>query len=225
VRFIVYADSETEPESDNNFTNWVDPANSNARSYLIDQTKGYQNNLDIIRSRQSDLIFIAGDLVETGGEQRDWDEFWRHNSNDNSIASETPIMAALGNHEYYEGPYLDKYNQPGSERAVKRFLTYFESPENNSPDVEQEGRYYCMKYGPVTFIILDVCNNDTNKSANDTNCYLLGEKDPDGGKAPDFSVGSQQYSWLIERLTESQLESIFTFVIFNHAPYSCGPHG
>ncbi len=35
----------------------------------------------------------------------------------------------------YEGPYLDRYNQPGSERAVKRFQTYFDSPTNNSSNV------------------------------------------------------------------------------------------
>jgi 3',5'-cyclic AMP phosphodiesterase CpdA len=228
IRFIVYADSETEPESTGKFANWVDPISGSSRTYLIDMNSGYQNNLDVIKSHHPDIIFIAGDLVETGGEQRDWDEFWRHNTSQNSeqsIAGKVAIMAALGNHEYYEGPYLDQYNQPGSERAVKRFLTYFESPANNSPNVEQEGRYYYIKYGPATFIVLDVCNNSPNKSGDDTNFYLLGENDPNGGNAPDFILGSQQYNWLKARLIESQLYSIFTFIIFHHAPYSSGPHG
>ncbi len=228
IRFIVYSDSETEPESTGNLTNWADPISGNSRPYLIDQTTGYQNNLDMIKSRNPDIIFIAGDLVESGGEQRDWDEFWQHNTNQNnekSIAGEIPIMATLGNHDYFEGPYLDQYNQPGSERAVKRFLTYFESPANNSPSIEQEGRYYSIKYGPATFIVLDVCNNSTNKSGDDTNFYLLGENDPDGGNAPDFGPGSQQYNWLENKLIESQRESLFTFVLFHHAPYSSGPHG
>jgi 3',5'-cyclic AMP phosphodiesterase CpdA len=228
IRFIVYGDPETEPESINNFTNWVDPISGNSRPYLIDQTSGYQDNLDVIRSRQPDLVFIAGDLVESGGEQRDWDEFWHRNTDMNSkksIAGEIPIMAVLGNHEYYEGPYLGQYNQPGSERAVRRFLTYFESPGNNSSNVEQGGRYYSIKYGPATFIVLDVCNNGHNKSSDDTNFYLLGENDQDGGNAPDFSPGSQQYKWLEARLIESQLKSMFTFIILHHAPYSSGPHG
>jgi len=228
IRFIVYGDPETEPESNNNFTNWVDPVNDNPRPYLIDQTTGYQNNLDAISLRKPDIIFIAGDLVESGGEQRDWDEFWIHNggiSDQPGIAGEIPVMAALGNHEYYEGPNLDQYNQPGSERAVKRFLTYFESPSNGSSVEAHEGRYYRLKYGPVTFIVLDVCNNGINKSDDDTNFYLLGEDDPGGGNAPGFSPGSQQYNWLEERLIESQKESLFTFVIFHHAPYSSGPHG
>jgi hypothetical protein len=228
IRFIVYSDSETEPESTGKFANWIDPLSGSPRSYLVDQTSGYQNNLNVIKSRKPDIIFIAGDLVESGGEQRDWDEFWRHNTSQNSeqsIADEITIMPALGNHEYYEGPYLDQYNQPGSERAVKRFLTYFESPANNSPNVEQEGRYYCIKYGPATFIVLDACNNSPNKSSDDSNFYLLGENDPDGGNAPDFSPGSQQFNWLEARLVESQVSSIFTFIIFHHAPYSSGPHG
>ena len=80
IRFIVYGDPETEPESENNYTNWVDPVSGNSRPYLIDQTTGYRNNLEAIRLRKPDLVFIAGDLVECGGEQRDWDEFWIHNS-------------------------------------------------------------------------------------------------------------------------------------------------
>jgi len=134
-------------------------------------------------------------------------------------------MAALGNHEYYEGSRLDGYNQPGSERAVKKFLTYFESPSNNSPVPEHEGRYYSLKYGPATFIVLDVCNNGPNKSGDDTNFYLLGEKDQGGGKAPDFGPGSDQYIWLEGKIREAQLQSLFTFLIFHHSPYSSGPHG
>ncbi len=228
VRFIVYGDSETEPESTGKFTVWVDPVNDSVRAYLTDQTTGYKNNLEVIRSREPDLVFVAGDLVETGGEQRDWDEFWRHNTNrisELSLAGKIPVMAALGNHEYYEGSRLDGYNQPGSERAVKKFLTYFESPSNNSPVAEHEGRYYSLKYGPATFIVLDVCNNGPNTSGDDTNFYLLGESDQNGGKAPDFGEGSEQYFWLEARLREAQLQSMFTFLIFHHSPYSSGPHG
>ncbi len=228
IRFIAYSDSETEPESTGKFAGWVDPVNDSVRSYLVDQTTGYQNNLDVIKSRRPDLIFITGDLVESGGEQRDWDEFWIHNARqtrERSVAGEIPIMAAPGNHEYYEGPYMGQYNQPGSERAVKRFLTYFESPANHSSNAEQEGRYYGMKYGPATFIVLDLCNNDTNKSGDDTNFYLLGESDSLGGNASDFGPGSRQYQWLEARLAEAQLNSMFIFVFFHHAPYSSGPHG
>lgn len=228
IRVIVYADSETEPESTGTPTNWVDPVSGNSRLYLVDQTTGYRNNLAVIRSRHPDLVLIAGDLVQHGGEQRDWDEFWDHNTNpvaELSLAGKTPLITAPGNHDYYEGTYLDGYNQPGSERAISRYLTYFESTENHSPISEQEGRYQSFRYGPASFIMLDVCNNSPNGSGEDTNFYLLGENDPEGGNAPDFSVGSNQYIWLEAQLLDAQENSLFTFVIFHHAPYSSGPHG
>ncbi len=228
VRIIFYSDCETEPESADKFADWPDPLNDNPRLYLSDQASGYENNLEVIRSRKPDLIFIAGDLVESGGEQRDWDEFWRNNTDidgEKSIAGQIPLFAAPGNHEYYEGPFLDQYNQSGSERAIKRFLTYFESPANNSPKKEHAGRYYSVRYGPASFIVLDVCNNGLNKSDDDTNFYLLGESDQNGGNAPDLTPGSYQYKWLELSLEEAQLKSLFTFVIFHHSPYSSGPHG
>ena len=228
IRAIVYADCETEPESTGNYTQWMDPDSVTERSYLVDQTTGYHQNLEVIRSRNPDVVIIAGDLTQHGGEQRDWDEFWRHNTNSDgqlSLAGQIPLLAALGNHDYYEGPYMGQYNQPGSERAVHRFLTYFEASPNHSPDPEQEGRYYCLNYGAATFIVLDLCNNGANGSQEDTNFYLLGESDAGGGHAPDFGIGSTQYSWLVQKLAEAQKNSLFTFLIFHHSPYSSGPHG
>lgn len=63
IRFIVYADSETEPESTGKFTNWVDPISGSLRSYLIDETSGYQNNLDIIKSRKPDSGYPVRSLT------------------------------------------------------------------------------------------------------------------------------------------------------------------
>lgn len=228
IRVIFYADSETEPESVNNFTDWPDPSNGSQRPYLTDQATGYKNNLEVIRTRKPDMVFVAGDLVEAGGEQRDWDEFWRNNTDpdaEKSLGGKIPVLAAPGNHEYFEGPYLDLYNQPGSERAIKKFLSYFELPPNKSGNPAQEGRYYSLRYGPATFIVLDVCNNGTNKSEEDTNFYLLGESDPGGGNAPDISPGSEQYKWLESQLKAAQLGSLFKFIIMHHSPYSSGPHG
>jgi len=228
IRFMVYGDSETEPESSGKYSNWPDPLTGESRDYLVDQTMGYRNNLELIRSRDPDLVLIAGDLVQHGGEQRHWDEFWRHNTSaesDQSLAGMVPVLAALGNHDYYEGRYLDGYKQPGSERAVNRYLTYFEYPSNGSSVEEQEGRYYALKYGPATFIVLDVCNNSPDGSDEDTNFYLLGENDPEGGHAPDFGIGSTQFTWMEEVLAEAQGNSLFTFVVFHYAPYSSGPHG
>jgi len=229
IRLIVYSDSETEPESTGKHTSWTDPEGKNtSRTYPIDQTLGYANNLEVIHDRQPDIIAIAGDLVESGGEQRDWDEFWKHITGSNgekSLAGQVPFIAAPGNHEYYEGPSLGRYNQPGSEQAIGKYLSYFEFPANNAPDEKQEDRYYRLDYGPVTLISLDVANNSPHHSGHDTNFFLLGENDPNGGSAPAFSPDSHQYLWLETQLREAQSGSRFTFVMFHHIPYSSGPHG
>ncbi|MCH8807742.1 MAG: metallophosphoesterase [Planctomycetes bacterium] len=135
-----------------------------------------------------------------------------------------PVIAAPGNHDYYESPKAGKYNQPGSERAIRRYLTYFEYPSNGSGS-GQEGRYYSLDYGPVTIVALDVANDSPHQSERDTNFFLLGEGDPNGGRAPAFGPGSRQYEWLRNALERAQSRSEFTFVIFHHVPYSVGPHG
>ncbi len=228
IRFIAFSDSETEPESTGKRADWADPNRDGKRLYPLDQTDGYAANLAVIASRQPDFIAIAGDLVESGGEQRDWDEFWRHitaENGENSLASRVPLLAVPGNHEYYEGPYLDRYDQPGSERAIGRFCSYFEFPANGSNNPQQQNRYYRFDYGPIALIGLDVANGSPHQSAGDTNFFLLGEDDEGGGHAPDFGPGSQQYTWLEAQLDDAQRTRHFTFVMFHHTPYSVGPHG
>ena len=227
IRFIVYADSETEPESTGKHGKWPDKEGK-TRPYLLDQTDGYKNNLAVIQSRKPHFIAIPGDLVESGGEQRDWDEFWRHNTSldgQGSIASKVPFLATPGNHEYYESPTGDRYNQPGSQRAINRYQTYFEFPTNNSPNAKQHGLYHRTDFGPVTMIALDVANDGPHKTDRDTNFFLLGEDDEQGGNAPAFKPGSTQYIWLEKQLADAQRRSAFTFVYFHHVPYSVGPHG
>jgi len=65
IRFIVFADGETEPESTGKYTKWPDPITGEDRAYLFDQTTGFANNLEVICTRQLDFVAIAGDLVES----------------------------------------------------------------------------------------------------------------------------------------------------------------
>ena len=136
-----------------------------------------------------------------------------------------PYLAAPGNHEYYQGPQLRGYDQPGSKRAIARFRTYFEFRANGAADPLQEGRYFRVDYGPITLIGLDVANGSPHQSERDTNFFLLGKGDPDGGRAPALSPGSAQHAWLEAELARAQRRSRFTFVLFHHVPYSVGPHG
>lgn len=119
---------------------------------------------------------------------------------------------------------MGSYNQPGSERASRRFRTYFGSYDNGGDEIDQ-GRYYAVQYGPVTLIAIDVTNGPPNGSELDTNFMLLGHGEPGGGGSPGFVPDSRQYEWLEGQLAEAQQHSAFTFVFFHHVPYSVGPHG
>jgi len=172
-------------------------------------------NIKVMIRRQPDFVAIAGDLVESGGEQRDWDEFWEHNSR---LAASTPIIPALGNHDYYGGPgVLGGYSNAATRRAIAKFKTYFDVPDNSAKS------YYSLAYGPITLIVIDGNDGEPNKSASDTNWYL--QDAAGGGIAPAWNDGSLQMQWLHEALARAQRESQFTFVMFHTAPYSSGVHG
>ena len=222
LRFIVYADSETEPESTGKHVSWPGTDNTTRkRKYPVDQTTGYAQNLKVIQERQPVFIAIAGDLVQSGGEQRDWDEFWLHNS---GLAASTFIVPALGNHDYFGGPgEMGKYVTTDSERAVNKYKTYFDLPANGSENKEHAERYYALDHGVVTVIVLDGTNGQPNRSDTDTNWRLLGEGE--GGVAPDWHPGSEQYRWLVGVLRQAQEKSRFTFVMFHGAPWTSGVHG
>ena len=211
VRFIVYGDSETEPESTGKHALWSLPgADLDVRRYLVDQSTGYAENITVMLRRQPDFVAIAGDLVESGGEQRDWDEFWRQNSR---LAASIPIVPALGNHEYYGGPgEFGAYSNTASRRAIAKFKTYFET-----------GSYYALDYGPLTLIVVDGNNGVPEKSQSDTNWYLSGEDG--GGVAPAWNTSSAQMDWLERELASAQRDKQFTFVMFHAPPYSSGIHG
>lgn len=222
LRIIVYADSETEPESTGKHAMWTgDKKRTRLRRYPLDQTTGYAQNLKIIQQREADFVAIAGDLVQSGGEQRDWDEFWFHNA---ELAASTAILPALGNHEYFAGPgELGNYETEESERAIRKYQSYFDLPGNGAKTAAHSERYYALKYGVVTLIVLDPTDGLPHQSEQDTNWRLRGEND--GGQAPGWHPGSEQHNWLIKELQHAQQTSMFTFVMFHATPYSSGVHG
>lgn len=211
IRFMVYGDSETEPESSGKNAAWSIPGDeTSTRNYLVDQTAGYAANLDIIASRKPDFIAIAGDLVQSGGEQRDWDEFWRHNAR---LGATIPIVPAAGNHDYYGGPGdLGGYSNPATRRAIGKFRAYFPGQT-----------YYALDYGPAVVIVIDANNGVPERSGKDTNWYLQGVAS--GGPAPAWEPDSVQAAWLEATLKRAQQEKPFTFVLFHPPPYSSGVHG
>lgn len=223
VRFVVYSDSETEPESSTTPpVDWPAPKGSNRpasrKNYFVNQTVGYQENCRVIAERKPDFLLLVGDIVETGGEQRDWDEFWKHNAGEyNTLAGSIPYLTALGNHENFAGPG-GGYTAEGANFSTDKYLTYFEAPSNEATNPKHHGRYYRIDYGPVTIITLDSSDGSPHKSAADTNHNL------EGSNAPEFKPGSEQYWWLEQQLADAQIKSRFTFVMFHHTMYGSGPH-
>ncbi len=219
VSFAVFADSETEPESTGKPTGWPEPDGDQSRTYIVDQTEGFKQNLRIIQSRHPGFLAFAGDIAQSGGEQRDWDELWRHLAGDiGSIGGMVPLVAAPGNHDSYGGPGdLGKYEPAAHLRAINKYRTYFKpftDPDHPNWD------FFRLDFGPITLISLDSTNGLPDDSDHDTN-WSLDARDHDH----DFNPGSAQYQWLEEQLADAQKKSVFTFVQFHHAPYSVGPHG
>jgi len=246
VRLFFYADSDAQPESRDSRVDWPSsismPGGPRPRwirdQYLADESTGYRMNLALIASRAAEslragnpvLASVVGDLVANGGEQRDWDEFWRHNAGIfGSLASRVPIVAALGDNEMCGGPSstdlladLGGHSGPASLLGSRKFLTYFEHPDNGATDKRHVGRYHRVDFGPVTLLTLDSTNGGTDGTDSDTN-HLL-----DRGKAmhiPDYAEGSEQHAWLERELVEAQRNGAIIFVQFHHAPFSAGSHG
>lgn len=258
VRLFVYADSETEPESAAKRSDWnpslapgsTRPAWIPTRSttvggvpmivdqYLTTERTGYTQNLAIMQARatqahtlgRATIAAIAGDLVESGGEQRDWDEFWRHNAGPlapdltaGGFAGMTAIMPALGNHENYGGPgSLGGYSAPAAQAAATKYHTYFDLPDNAATHADHAGRYHRVDFGPVTLVTIDSSNTGTDNTTTDTNFSLASADNP---QIPDALPGSAQYQWLEEQLASARAAGQITFVQFHHAPYSSGVHG
>ena len=237
VRLFVFSDSETEPESAAARVAWAAPAGVTRPGwvgglYPATQTAGYTENLTIVATRAAEaqtagratLIALPGDLVESGGEQRDWDEFWRHAAGPSgSVAASTAIVPGLGNHDNYGGPgALGGYSPTASAAAVDKYKTYFDLPDNGATFADHTGRYHRVDFGPVTLLTVDSSNGGTDGTASDTNFFLDTATNP---QIPDYAPGSAQYAWLEAQLQDAHTAGQITFVQYHHAAYSVGPHG
>ena len=175
VRLFLYGGSATQPESRESHAEWPPspslpggPRPPWVKGYPVDETTGYRMNLALMASRAAEslragnpvLACVLGDLVENGGEQRDWDEFWRHNAGDfGTFAARVPLAAVAGERDVCGGPPstdplkdLGGYSGPATLRAARKFATYFEHPANGAADERHEGRYWRMDFGPVTLL-------------------------------------------------------------------------
>lgn len=242
VRFVAYADSETEPRGNTTRRGWSSGAQApgsvgrpaGAGDYPLTETEGYRRNLQVIDQRDPDFVVQAGDLIQGAGYQPGWDEYWRHNAGEyDDVLTKRPLLPAMGN--WIWSNRLD----PGIDSITdgrNKYKDYFDTPENNNPTFQDQ--YYRTDYGPVTVLTLDSTNglpddtpanyeqpvDDPYQIGTDT-MAIIAESIYPGDDLADFNPGSDQYQWVQEQLQDARDSGQIVFVQFHHAPYSSGVHG
>jgi hypothetical protein len=273
VRFVAMSDSETEPAGRTTRREWQPGALSaggldrpsaaigsawdqkfgtraqggtRILNYALTEDEGYRRNMAIVNNRNPDLLLMPGDLVQGGGYQPGWDEFFRQNAGSvGSGLSRYPILPALGNWENFgalNGGYgTDADGRFGPKFGRDKYHAYFDAPDNGTP--AHRDNYYRVDYGPLTVITLDSSNGlpddrpqnyvqkavgtEYNGPGTDTqNNYTREQYEAAGGTdLADFNPGSTQWNWAAQQLASARADSRIVFVQFHHAPYSNGEHG
>ena len=273
IRFIAMSDSETEPAGRVSSREWQPgaiaagglerpsaavgsiwdqkfgtrvQAGVRTLNYVLTEDEGYRRNVEAVNSRTPDFLMMPGDLVQGGGYQPGWDEFFRQNAG--SVASglsSHPILPALGNWENFgalNGGYgNDADGRFGPKFGRDKYHVYFDAPDNGTP--EHRDNYYRVDYGPITIITLDSSNGlpddrpqnyatkltgtQYNGPGTDTqNNFTKEQYEAAGGTdLSDFNPGSAQWNWAQQQLADARADGQVVFVQFHHAPYSNGEHG
>lgn len=260
VRFIAMSDSETEPRGNTNQRDWSVGAqatgsvgrptslpkdSSNRDLYPLTETVGYQQNMRIVNERNPDFVVMPGDMVQGGGYQSGWDEFWRHNAGEYDTSfSNKPLLPAYGNWENFaavNGGYSITPADPAVAVSRHKYKAYFDVPSNGTPN--HQDNYYRVDYGPVTIITLDSSNGvpdqvrrnptalDTDTQSNytaDQYAAAVAGADPALGltnDVSDFNPGSIQYQWAEDQIREARDSGQVVFVQWHNVAYSSGTHG
>lgn len=274
IRFVALSDAETEPRGRSLRREWAPgalaagslprPAAQEGTAwdmafgttllaqvptlrYPLTEDEGYRRNLATIEGRNPDLVLMPGDLVQGGGYQPGWDEFFRHNAGaTGSGLSRRPIVPALGNWENF-GALNGGYGTPADRspvvRARAKYHRYFDPPANDTP--AHSGNYHRTDYGPVTILTLDSSNGEPDDTpgaypegekatgqeyrgpGTDTqSSFTRAEYEAAGGTdLADLNPGSAQWDWAREQLADARSAGQIVFVQFHHVPFSDGEHG
>ncbi|TDD17429.1 hypothetical protein [Nonomuraea diastatica] len=114
-----------------------------------------------------DAVLFTGDLVQGGGYQPGWDEFFRHTAGaSGDLLTDVPIIPAFGKWESYgaiNGGYGTPEDRTPVVRSRAKFHAYFDAPGNGTP--EHRDNYHRVDYGPVTVLTLDSNNGEPDDSA------------------------------------------------------------
>ncbi|ARU41645.1 hypothetical protein CCB80_11035 [Armatimonadetes bacterium Uphvl-Ar1] len=229
IRIVAIADCETEPDGRNIYREWSTGTQhpdstgrpADQKNYLVTETQGFIENLKFIRQSKPNLIMLAGDIVQGGGYQRAWDEFFFHTAGKfDDILGSTPLIPAIGNWENF-GARVGGYEPWAVKLARDKYASYFDAPANNVR--EYKNFYHRQDYGPVTIITLDSSNGLPDNTDNDTN-KNINESTYPGNNLTDLNPGSAQWNWCMDQLKEARSKGQIILVQFHHIPYSSGGH-
>ncbi len=271
LRLIAMSDQETEPLGRAQQREWAPGAGGNARPsaepgstwdqvhgtttlsgqrvlrYPLTEDEGLRRNLAVVEQRSPDAVLFTGDLVQGGGYQPGWDEFFRHMAGSSGdLLTSVPVVPAFGNWESF-GAINGGYGSPADRTPVVRsrakFHAYFDAPGNGTP--RHQDNYYRIDYGPLTILTLDSNNGEPDDSAasyppeekltgqqysgpgTDTqeNFTRQQYENSGGTDLSDYSPGSQQWNWVERQLIDARADGQLVLVQFHHAPFSSGEHG
>ena len=229
IRFITFADSETDPAGRSIYRKWVPGSQhpkstgrpDSIRTYSLTETEGFKANLKAIQDYEPDFLILSGDIVQGGGYQRAWDEFFFHVAGKfDQPLSHIPLIPAIGNWENY-GARNGGYAPEAIAASRAKYQAYFDAPPNNNPNYQNY--YYRIDYGPITILTLDSSNGLPDSTDYDTNININSSTYP-GDDLPDINEGSDQWNWTKQQLEIADSMGQILFVQFHHIPYSSGGH-
>lgn len=123
------------------------PADENAPFTFVyfgdtHRSEAWGRTLDAVFDRYPGAAFftLAGDLVGTGLDRNDWDEFFHLSS---PVFSRRPVVPCIGNHDDQDG------------LGCAMYLDAFALPENGPAGIEPQ-RAYTLEYANALFVILDI---------------------------------------------------------------------
>lgn len=274
LRVIAMSDSETEPRGRVQKREWAPGAtavNGTARPsaepgsawdqvhgtttlsgvrvlrYPLTEDEGLRRNLAVVERRSPDAVLFAGDLVQGGGYQPGWDEFFGHLAGSSGdLLTSVPILPAFGNWESFgaiNGGYGTSADRTPVVRSRAKFHAYFDAPGNGTP--RHQDNYYRVDYGPLTILTLDSNNGEPDDAAaryapeekltgrqfdgpgTDTQENFTREEYENAGGTDlsDYNPGSKQWNWVERQLIDARASGQVVLVQFHHVPYSSGEHG
>jgi hypothetical protein len=278
IRFVAMSDSETEPAGRVTRREWAPGAGGQNRPdasssqwassfgtaslngvpvlrYSMTESTGYTKNLEIVNSRDPDFVMMPGDLVQGGGYQPGWDEFFRHNAGEfGDTLTRRPILPAYGNWETFaaaSGGYGTATDRSPVVRSRQRYKTYFDTNPNGT--AAHQDNYYRVDYGPVTIITLDstkgvpddavgnyggagqppkITGQQYTGPGTDTQSSFRSDEYATAANAlgitndlSPYNPGSVQWNWAQQELADARSRGQIIFVQYHHAAYSDGEHG